>query len=148
LTTISAVQPPTQQLRRLWQAPAGLIGWLAAVNHKDIGSRYIVTGFVFFLLAGVAALLMRIQLMFPENSFVNAEQYNQLFSTHGTVMMFLFAVPIMQGVGLYFVPLLIGTRDVAFPRMNAFGYYLFLFAGLMIWTSLFVGAAPTGGWSA
>jgi cytochrome c oxidase subunit I+III len=148
LTTISSVQQPHEQLRRLWQAPSGLIGWLAAVNHKDVGRRYLVTGFGYFLLAGVAALLMRIQLMFPENSFINAELYNQLFSTHGTTMMFLFAVPIMQGVGLYFVPLLIGTRDVAFPRMNAFGYYMFLFAGLILWISLFIGTAPNGGWSA
>lgn len=124
------------------------MGWLAAVNHKDVGRRYIVTGFVYFLLAGVAALLMRIQLMFPENNFLNPDQYNQLFSTHGTTMMFLFAVPIMQGVGLYFVPLLIGTRDVAFPKMNAFGYYAFLFAGILLWGSLFFGTAPTGGWFA
>lgn len=120
MTTISSIQQPSEQLRRLWQTSTGLTGWFAAVNHKEIGRRYIVTGFVFFLLAGAAALLMRIQLMFPENNFLNPEQYNQLFSTHGTTMMFLFAVPIMQGVGLYFVPLLIGTRDVAFPKMNAF----------------------------
>jgi cytochrome c oxidase subunit I+III len=148
LATASTIPQPTEQLRRLWQAPAGFIGWLEAVNHKDVGRRYIATGFVFFLLAGIAALLMRIQLMFPENNFVNPEQYNQLFSTHGTAMMFLFAVPIMQGVGLYFVPLLIGTRDVAFPRMNAFGYYLFLFAGIIIFGSLFFGIAPNGGWTA
>src|SRR3982750_100413 len=116
-------------LQRLWQPGAGLIGWLATVNHKNIGRRYIVTGFIFFLLAGIAALLMRIQLMFPENTFLNADQYNQLFSTHGITMMFLFAVPIMQGVGIYFVPLMIGTRDVAFPRMNALGYYAYAFSG-------------------
>ncbi|MCC6455638.1 MAG: cytochrome c oxidase subunit I [Caldilineaceae bacterium] len=148
MATPSSIQHPTEQLRRLWQAPAGVIGWFAAVNHKDIGRRYLVTGFVYFLLAGTAALLMRIQLMFPENNFLNPDQYNQLFSTHGTAMMFLFAVPIMQGVGLYFVPLMIGTRDVAFPRMNAFGYYLFLIAGLVLWFSLFVGIAPDGGWTA
>jgi cytochrome c oxidase subunit I+III len=134
------------QLRRLWQVPAGFIGWLSAVNHKQIGSRYIATGFANFLLAGIVALLMRIQLMYPQNTFVNAEQYNQLFTTHGTVMMFLFAVPIMQGVGLYFVPLLIGTRDVAFPRMNALGYYIFLLAGIILWLSLFLGTGPDAGW--
>src|SRR5262245_51170997 len=108
VATLPSFQEPSEQLSRLWRAPAGVIGWLAAVNHKQIGRRYIATGLFFFILAGIAALLMRVQLMFPENNFVNAEQYNQLFSTHGTVMMFLFAVPIMQGVGLYFVPLLIG----------------------------------------
>jgi len=148
LTTVSTIPQPTEQLRRLWQAPTGLIGWLSAVNHKEIGRRYMATGFIFFLFAGIAALLMRVQLMFPENNFLNPEQYNQLFSTHGTTMMFLFAVPIMQGVGLYFTPLLLGTRDVAFPRMNALGYYAFLFAGLILWISLFLGRGPNGGWFA
>jgi cytochrome c oxidase subunit I+III len=148
LTTIPSIQPPTEQLRHLWKAPVGFIGWLAAVNHKEIGRRYLLTGFIFFLLAGIAALLMRVQLMFPENNFLNVDQYNQLFSTHGAVMMFLFAVPIMQGVGLYLVPLLIGTRDVAFPKLNAFGYYIFLFAGLTIWISLFFGLGPDVGWTA
>src|SRR4051794_8751545 len=108
MTTISAVPQATDQLRQLWQKRAGFIGWFAAVNHKDVGRRYIATGFIYFLLAGMAALLMRLQLAFPDNTFLNAEQYNQLSSTHGTTMMFLFAVPIMQGVGLYFVPLMIG----------------------------------------
>jgi cytochrome c oxidase subunit I+III len=144
VTTIPSIPQATDRLQRLWQAPRGFIGWLSAVNHKDIGRRYIVTGFVYFLLAGLAALLMRVQLMFPENNFLNYEQYNQLFTTHGTTMMFLFAVPIMQGVGLYFVPLMIGTRDVAFPRMNAFGYYMFLFAGIVLWVSLFAGSGPDG----
>lgn len=147
MTTIS-VPSTTEQLRRLWQKPAGLIGWLAAVNHKEIGRRYIATGFLWFLLAGLAAVLMRLQLAFPNNTLLNAEQYNQLFTTHGTAMMFLFAVPIMQGVGLYFVPLMIGTRDVAFPRMNAMGYYVFLIAGVILWLSLFIGQAPDGGWFA
>ena len=148
MTTISAAPQATDQLLRLWQKRAGFVGWFAAVNHKDVGRRYIATGFIYFLLAGVAALLMRLQLAFPDNTFLNAEQYNQLFSTHGTTMMFLFAVPIMQGVGLYFVPLMIGSRDVAFPRMNAMGYYVFLIAGIVIWVSLFVGRAPNGGWFA
>lgn len=147
MTTTPWIQQPAAQLQRLWQAPAGRLGWFTAVNHKDIGRRYIATGLIYFLLAGVAALLMRLQLMFPENSLINAELYNQLFSTHGTTMMFLFAVPIMQGVGLYIVPLMIGTRDVAFPRMNALGYYMFLFAGILLWGSLVVGAAPDGGWT-
>jgi cytochrome c oxidase subunit 1 len=148
LSTIPSFQSSTVELQRLWKASSGFTGWLTAVNHKEIGKRYIATGFIFFLLAGILAILMRIQLMFPENNFLNAEQYNQFFTTHGTVMMFLFAVPIMQGVGLYFVPLLIGTRDVAFPRMNAFGYYIFLFAGLLIWGGLLFGTGPNGGWFA
>jgi cytochrome c oxidase subunit 1/cytochrome c oxidase subunit I+III len=128
------------------QPYAGVVGWLSAVNHKQIGKRYIVTGFMFFALAGIAALLMRIQLMYPENTFLNADQYNRLFSVHGITMMFLFAVPIMLGVGIYFVPLMIGTRDVAFPRMNALGYYTYLFAGMVLWASLLIGHGPDGGW--
>ena len=89
---------------------------MSAVNHKEIGRRYIFTGFLFFVLAGIAALLMRIQLMYPENNFLNADQYNRLFTVHGVTMMFVFAVPIMLGVGIYFVPLMIGTRDVRLSK--------------------------------
>ena len=136
------------RLRKQWQPRPGLIGWLSAVNHKDIGKRYIFTGFLFFVLAGIAALLMRTQLMYPENTFLNADSYNRLFTVHGVTMMFLFAVPIMLGVGIYFVPLMIGTRDVAFPRMNALGYYTYLFAGIVLWISQFLGTGPDGGWFA
>lgn len=136
------------KLTELWHSRPGIIGWLSAVNHKNIGARYIVTGFLFFALAGIAALLMRVQLMVPENTFLDADQYNQLFSIHGITMMFLFAVPIMLGVGIYFVPLMIGARDVPFPRGNAFGYYLYLFSGIVLWLSLVLGTGPDGGWFA
>src|ERR1044071_8617189 len=119
------------KLSELWGSRSGIIGWLSAVNHKNIGARYIVTGFVFFALAGIAALLMRTQLAVPENTFLDANTYDQLFTVHGVTMMFLFAVPIMLGVGIYFVPLMIGARDVPFPRANAFGYYLYLFSGVI-----------------
>lgn len=141
-------QEELNTLEQTWRRPAGIVGWLTAVNHRSIGKRYIATGLLFFLLAGIAALLMRVQLMFPESRFLNYDLYNQLFTMHGTTMMFLFAVPIMEGVGIYFVPLMIGTRDMAFPRLNAFGYYTFLLAGLVLWTSLFFGSAPDGGWFA
>src|SRR5690349_19113767 len=126
VATLTSTPEFNTELHQLWQPQAGITGWLSAVNHKHIGKRYIVTAFLFFIFAGIAALLMRIQLMFPENTFLNADQYNQIFSTHGITMMFLFAVPVMQGVGLYFVPLMIGTRDVAFPKLNALGYYVYL----------------------
>src|SRR4051812_24021765 len=135
-------------LQPVWRVYKGMIGWLSAVNHKNIGKRYIVTGFMFFAFAGFAALLMRIQLMFPENTFLNADQYNQLFTTHGTTMMFLFAVPIMQGVGIYLVPLMVGTRDVPFPKMNALGYYVYLLSGIALWAALLLGTAPDSGWFA
>src|SRR5512138_566860 len=90
------------RLFQLWKARPGIIGWLSAVNHKAIGARYIFTGFMFLAMAGFGALLMRTQLIKPENKFLDSYQYSQIFTTHGVTMMFLFAVPIMLGVGIYF----------------------------------------------
>ena len=92
--------------------------WLTATDHKEIGLRYVVTAFVFFVLAGILALHMRVQLAVPRNTFLTNDLYNQFFTTHGTAMMFLFAVPVMQGLQLYLVPLMCGTRNTAFPRMS------------------------------
>lgn len=141
-------QTPLQTLNQTWESPKGVIGWLTAVNHRAVGAKYIVTGFIFFLLAGFTALLMRIQLLFPENTFLNPDLYNQLFTMHGTTMMFLFAVPIMEGIGIYLVPLMIGARDMALPRLNVFGYYVYLISGIVLYISLFIGSAPDGGWFA
>src|SRR5690348_1092517 len=124
----------------------GILGWLMTTNHKEISIRYIVTAFCFFLAAGVLALLMRIQLAVPNNHFIGPDLYNQLFTVHGTTMMFLFAVPIMEGIGLYLVPLMVGTRNVAFPRLNAFGYYTYLFGGLQLWGALLCNTGPDAGW--
>jgi cytochrome c oxidase subunit I+III len=134
------------RMDRVWRTPAGIIGFLTAVNHRVIGARYIATGLFFFLLAGIAALVMRIQLAVPEANIINPHLYNQLFTLHGTTMMFLFAVPIMEGIGIYFVPLMIGARDMAFPRLNAFGYWIYLISGLTLWFSLLINDAPDGGW--
>jgi cytochrome c oxidase subunit 1/cytochrome c oxidase subunit I+III len=146
LVAVPAPDGRAAQLLAHWARRPGLVGWLSATNHKDIGRRYIATGFLFFALAGLAALLMRIQLMVPENTFLNADQYNRLFSVHGITMMFVFAVPIMLGVGIYFVPLMVGAREMPFPKLNAFGYYAYLFSGVILWISLFIGTAPDGGW--
>ena len=135
-------------LDRTWYTPRGLLGFLTAVNHRTVGARYIVTGMVFLTLAGLASLAMRIQLAVPEAQFLNPHLYNQLFTLHGTTMMFLFAVPIMEGVGIYFVPLMIGARDMVLPRLNAFGYYVYLIAGTTLWFSLLLNDAPDGGWFA
>ncbi|HVL66506.1 MAG TPA: cytochrome c oxidase subunit I [Vicinamibacterales bacterium] len=133
-------------LDRTWASPPGLLGWFTHVNHRSIGRRFIVTAFVFFLLGGVQALLMRLQLAVPENGLVDADTYRQLFTMHGTTMMFFFAVPVMEGLGMYLVPLMIGTRDMAFPRLNAFGYYVYLIAGLVLYGAFFLGMAPDAGW--
>lgn len=148
MVVIDTSTPVNNELNQVWQPPAGITGFFTAVNHRTIGLRYIVTGLVFFALAGIAALLIRIQLLFPESTFLNADLYNQLFTMHGTTMMFLFAVPIMEGVGIYLVPLMIGSRDMAFPRLNAFGYFIFLISGVVLWISLLFGSAPDGGWFA
>jgi cytochrome c oxidase subunit I+III len=135
-------------LIQAWMQPPGLTGWLSAVNHKTIGMRFIVTGFIFFLVGGLMALLMRTQLAVPENSFLDAEFYNQLFTMHGTTMMFLFAIPMLEGLALYLLPLMLGTRDVPFPRLNSYGYWLYLFGGLFVFSSFLAGQAPSAGWFA
>ncbi len=138
----------TELLDRVWLSPPGFFGWFTHVNHRQIGFRFIVTSLVFFALAGVLGLLMRLQLMVPENTLMGPELYNQLFTMHGTTMMFFFAVPAMEGLGIYLVPLMIGTRDMAFPRLNAFGYYVYLIAGIVLFGALFLGMAPAAGWFA
>jgi len=149
---IASLSAPNEQAERelspVWTRPPGLIGWLCSTNHKDIGRRYIITALIFFGLAGLLAAAMRIQLAYPENHFLGPDLYNQFFTVHGTTMMFLFAVPIMEGLGLYFVPLMVGTRNAAFPRLNAFGYYTYLGGGLLLWGGLLVNAGADAGWFA
>ena len=134
------------ELERTWGDRPGLIGWLSTVDHKRIGIRYMVTAFVFFLLGGLNAGLMRLQLSQPENGLLGPDRYSQLFTMHGTTMMFLFAVPMMTALGIYFVPLMVGARDVAFPRLNAFGYWVYLIGGLLLYAGLFTNTGPDTGW--
>src|SRR5690606_9888287 len=109
---------------------------------------FIVTAFFFLLVGGVEAMLIRIQLARPENDAISPEAYNQIFTLHGSTMMFLFAVPILEGLAMYLVPLMLGTRDMPFPRLNAFGYWAYLFGGLFVYSSLLTGEVPDGGWFA
>jgi cytochrome c oxidase subunit 1 len=123
--------------------------WLTTVDHKRIGILYIVTAFFFFFAAGVMALLMRAQLAQANSEFITRDSYNQLFTVHGTMMVFLFVVPILAGFGNYLVPLMIGARDMAFPRLNAMSYWLFLLGGLVILSSFLAdGGAASSGWTA
>jgi cytochrome c oxidase subunit I+III len=133
-------------LAKTWQRAPGFYGWLIATNHKEIGLRKVITAFIFFLLAGVLALMMRLQLAVPENTFLSPDVYNQLFTTHGTAMMFLFAVPVMEGMGLYLVPLMVGTRNVSFPRLLNFSYYVYLTAGILLYVGLILNIGPDMGW--
>jgi cytochrome c oxidase subunit I len=135
-------------LRRTWQRPAGWLGWLADTDHKAIGKRYIVTAFTFFALAGVLALIMRLQLAHADGHVVGPDVYDQIFTTHGSTMMFLFAVPVMQGFAVYLVPLMLGTRNVAFPRLNAYGYWAYLIGGVFLWVGLVTNTGPDAGWFA
>src|SRR5919109_226194 len=144
-TEVQAVER-VERLEQLWAEPSGLHTFLTTVNHKKIGTRYLITAFAFFVLAGIEALTMRTQLAAPELRLVAPKEYNQLFSMHGITMIFLFVTPMLSGFGNYFVPLLIGARDMAFPRMNALSYWIYLCAGLFIYTGLFIGQAPNAGW--
>ncbi len=125
-----------------------LLRWLTSTNHKQIGIAYLTTAFIFFLVGGLEALLMRLQLGAPNNTLLPADVYNQVFTMHGTTMIFLFAMPILAGFGNYLVPLMIGARDMAFPRLNALSYWFFLFGGLLMYSSFFLGGAPNAGWFA
>ena len=134
-----------EELTRAWASPGG---WrsVSAVNHRPMGARFIVTALVFFLIAGVLGLLIRAQLAVPHNTLLGPEAYNQVFTMHGTMMLFLFAVPVLQGAATYLLPLMLGTRDLPFPRLGAFSYWCFLFGGCTLVSSFLFGAAPDGGW--
>jgi cytochrome c oxidase subunit I+III len=134
------------RLERIWHEPTGLKTALTTVDHKKIGVRYLCTSFAFFVAAGLEALAMRTQLAVPNNDVLSPEAYNELFSLHGVTMIFLFVTPMLSGFGNYLVPLMIGARDMAFPRLNAFSYWVFLAAGIFIYSSLPLGLAPNDGW--
>ena len=135
-----------RELERTWEQPPGLWAWLRSVDHKSVAKRYIITAFAFFILAGMEAATMRAQLARPENTVLGPDAYNQFFTMHGVTMMFLFAVPIMEAIGLYLVPLMIGARNVAFPRLNAYGYWVYLFGGLFLYIMFFLNTGPDVGW--
>jgi cytochrome c oxidase subunit I len=136
------------RLERTWRRPPGIIGWLATVDHKEIGRRYIITALIFLALGGVLALAMRTQLARPDSNLISASRYNELFTMHGSTMMFLFAVPVMEGVAVYIIPLMLGTRSTTFPRLNAFSYYMYVFGGLMLWIAFVLNMGPDIGWFA
>jgi cytochrome c oxidase subunit I len=126
--------------------PERLFAWVATVDHKRIGLLYLVTTGVFLLIGGLEALLMRIQLARPENHFISPKTYDALFTMHGTTMIFLAITPMLTGFANYFVPLSIGARDMAFPRLNALSYWFLLFGGLLLYFSFIAGSPPDTGW--
>jgi cytochrome c oxidase subunit I+III len=134
------------KLEQTWAPATGFFRWFQQIDHHIIGRRFIVTAFIWFALGGVLAALMRLQLARPDNTFLSNDLYNQIFTLHGVTMMFLFAVPVMEAVAIYLIPLMVGSRGLAFPRLTAYAYYMFLFGGIMIYAAFLLNMAPDTGW--
>jgi cytochrome c oxidase subunit I+III len=135
-----------RQLTAIWASRPGWKGWLSTVNHNDVGVMFLVTSFFYFLVGGILAMLIRAQLATPHSAFAGPEIYSQLFTMHGTIMMFLFAIPAIEGLAIYLLPKMLGTRDLAYPRLGGYGYWCYFFGGGMLLISLLLGIAPDGGW--
>ncbi len=133
------------RLRRAWKTPEGFRYW-TAVNNSEVGLWYTLTAFFFMLCAGVLALLIRIQLVVPDNDFLSADRFNQFFTMHGSAMMFLFAVPMFEAVAILILPAFLGARDMPFPRLSAYGFWCFLIGGIFVMSSILFGVAPDAGW--
>ena len=140
------LKPPPRHLFRRPTEPKGLWNWMTTIDHKKIGLLYLGTAFCFFIVGGLEALIIRLQLGGPNGHVVDANTYNQIFTMHGTTMIFLVVMPLSAGLANYLLPLMIGARDVAFPRLNAFGYWVFLIGGLFMYSSFLFHQAPNGGW--
>ena len=134
-----------RELAAIWGTGPGLRR-LAAVNHSIIGMRMMITSFVFFAIAGVLGMLTRVQLATPKGDFMDPETYNQVFTMHGSMMLFLFAIPMVESFAVYLTPKILGTRDFAFPRLTAYGYWCYLFGGTILTVALIAGVAPNSGW--
>lgn len=148
-TTKSSLVPKKSVLGTFLRRPTktrGFWSWCTTIDHKRIGLMYIALSLIFFVCGGIEALLIRLQLFTPNGSILTAVQYNQMFTMHGTTMVFLVGMPIIAGFGNYLLPLQIGARDVAFPRVNMLGFWIFLFGGAFMYSSFFLGGAPDGGW--
>jgi cytochrome c oxidase subunit I+III len=141
------IQEAERRLTETWQSPTGF-GWFATVNSRPLGTRYMITSLAFFVAGVFLALGMRAQLAVPNNNFLSPDAYNGIFTMHGSTMLYLFAVPFVEGLGIYLIPMMIGSRDLSFPRLTNFGYWLYLFGGLTMYASFLFGAVPDAGWTA
>jgi cytochrome c oxidase subunit I+III len=133
-------------LTRIWASDPGWKGWFTTVNHTDLGRMFLGVATFFFVVGGILAMLIRAQLATPRSAFLGPEHYNQIFTMHGTIMMFLFAIPFFEGLAVYLLPKLLGTRDLAFPRLTAYGFWCYVFGGAMMIFALLAGIAPDSGW--
>ncbi len=143
---MAIAEPRTEPASKPWTAV--LHDWVTTVDHKKIGIMYILMAVVFLVIGGIEAILMRLQLFYPRNTVLRPDVFNQLFTIHGTTMVFMMGMPILIGMGNYLVPLMIGARDMAFPRLNAMGFWATLFGGLLVYSSYLTGGAPAIGWFA
>src|SRR5262245_28443575 len=146
--TIAPDEVTIEEIEERWEDEPGIPGFFNSVDHKRIGLRYIYTAFIFFFIAGALALVMRVQLAEPNEHVLSASTYNQFFTMHGTAMIFLFNTPVLAGFGNYLIPLMLGSRDMAFPRLNAFSYWIFVGSAIFLFSSFLIGHAPDGGWFA
>jgi cytochrome c oxidase subunit I len=142
----TVIQAPAPSILRRPKATTGFWSWFTSVDHKKIGILYGATALVFFVVGGIEALFIRLQLAAPEGQVLTAARYNEFFTMHGLTMIFLVVMPLGAAFANYLLPLMIGARDVAFPRLNAYSYWAFLFGGIFIYSSFFLGGAPNGGW--
>lgn len=135
-----------EHLHSTWETSPGIAGWLSCVDHKEIGLRYLVTAFILLIAGGIQALIMRLQLAQPDAHLLTPEQYDELFTMHGITMIIWYAFPVLSGFGNYLFPLWFGSRDMAFPRLNMFSYWVYLASAIFLYASFAVGAAPNAGW--
>jgi cytochrome c oxidase subunit 1/cytochrome c oxidase subunit I+III len=138
--------PAVPSLPSSIEESSGMLGWVATVDHKRIGIMYLVVSLFFFGVGGIEALLIRLQLAHPNNNFLSPSAFDQIFTMHGTTMIFLVAMPVLTGMANYIVPLMIGAKDVALPRLNALSLWLLVFGGLFLYFSFIAGGAPAAGW--
>jgi cytochrome c oxidase subunit I len=135
-----------KELEEIWKTEPGIRGWLSTVDHKKIGIRYLITAFAFLIIGGLEALVLRVQLARPDQHVLTPDQYNHLFTMHGMTMIFLYALPILSGFSNYLWPLVFGSRDMAFPRLNAFSYWVYLFSGIFLYLAFPLSKTPDAGW--
>lgn len=159
LSTATTVVAPTadkkmsheeaqKKLAALWEDPPGFIGWFRALQNDAVGGRIMVTAFVFFLISGFLAVLMRTQLLMPENTLIGPDRYNELFTMHGSTMMYLFVVPMIEGFAIFLLPILLGNREMPFPRLGVFSYFTFVMGGILFYVSYLFNTVPDTGWFA
>lgn len=145
---VSPTEPIDERLEKIWADPPGFLGWFRALQNDALGGRMMVTAFVFFLLGGIMAILMRTQLIVAENTLLGPQRFNELFTMHGSTMMFLFAVPMLEGFAIYLLPFILGNREMPFPRLGQFSYFTFVLGGILFFSSFLFQTVPDTGWFA